>query len=388
MPTSSKGLSGPMRLAKCCRTGNGKAGVQYLLAIWANPPSFRLMATVVTPRPLPQPPRDFHELFQRVGLQMAALDLFMRREVEHFEPEIRGMAAYCLDTTGKRLRPTLVFVSGWQGESVVSDDLVRAAGVVEMVHLATLVHDDIMDRAEIRRNRRTAAREFGPDAAVLLGDALFSQALHVASQFPTTEVCRLVSESTRKVCSGEIMQTLRRRDINISLAEYRRMIDLKTAELFRVACFLGARLSGHDAGFASAADRFGHHLGIAYQIYDDFVDFVGEEQRIGKTLGTDLATGKLTLPLMLLLDRVEAKERAAIVAALQGGQPIGLAASKQRMQELGIAAGVVRAIDDELAVATQALAPHARLAPVPLMLQLSAMLHGQVAALQQTVPVS
>ena len=341
------------------------------------------MASVVTPPSIvPQPPRDFHELFQRVGPQMAALDCFVHREVEHFEPEIREMAAYCLDTTGKRLRPTMVFVSGWQGEGVVSDDLVRAAGVVEMVHLATLVHDDIMDRAEIRRNRRTAARQFGPDAAVLLGDALFSQALHIASQFPTTEVCRLVSESTRKVCSGEIMQTLRRRDINISLAEYRRMIDLKTAELFRVSCFLGARLSGHEAGFAGAADRYGHHLGIAYQIYDDLVDFVGEEKRIGKTLGTDLATGKLTLPLMLLLDRVSAPEREAIVAELRGGQPLGLAASRQRMQELGIAAGVVQAIDDELAVATEALAPFPHLTPVPLMLQLGAMLRAQVIALQ------
>jgi octaprenyl-diphosphate synthase len=273
-------------------------------------------------------------------------------------------------------------VCGWQGEGVVSDDLVRAAGVVEMVHLATLVHDDIMDRAEIRRNRHTAAREFGPDAAVLLGDALFSQALHVAALFPTTEVCRLVAESTRRVCSGEIMQTLRRRDINISLAEYRRMIDLKTAELFRVSCFLGARLSGHDAGFSGAADHFGHHLGIAYQIYDDLVDFVGEEQRIGKTLGTDLATGKLTLPLMLLLERVSPEERATIVAALQGGRPLGLAASKLRMKELGIAAAVVQAIEEELAVGTRALAPYAGLAPVPLMRQLGEMLKGQVAALQ------
>ena len=341
------------------------------------------MASIVTPpNTLPQPPRDLQELFQRVGPQMAALNLFVRREVEHFEPEIREMAAYCLDTTGKRLRPTMVFVSGWQGEGVVSDDLVRAAGVVEMVHLATLVHDDIMDRAEIRRNRRTAAREFGPDAAVLLGDALFSQALHIASQFPTTEVCRLVSESTRKVCSGEIMQTLRRRDINISLAEYRRMIDLKTAELFRVSCFLGARLSGHEADFTSAAELFGHHLGIAYQIYDDLVDFVGEEKRIGKTLGTDLATGKLTLPLMLLLDRVSAPEREAIVTAIRGGRPLGLAASRQRMQELGIAAGVVQAIDDELAIAAKALVPFTSLAPVPLMLQLEALLRAQVAALQ------
>lgn len=340
------------------------------------------MAREVTSPSMPTPPpQDFSALFERVAPHMAALDRFMRSEVEHFEPEIRGMAAYCLDTTGKRLRPTMVFVSGWQGGGVVVDDLVRAAGVVEMVHLATLVHDDIMDRAEIRRSRRTAAREFGPDAAVLLGDALFSQALHIASQFPTTEVCRLVSESTRKVCSGEIMQTLRRRDINITLAEYRRMIDLKTAELFRVSCFLGARLSGHDGAFATAADRFGHHLGIAYQIYDDLVDFVGEEQRIGKTLGTDLATGKLTLPLMLLLERVSAEERAAMVAALRDGQPLGLPASKQRMQELGIAAGVVRAIDEELAAAGSVLAPFAKLAPVPLMLQLGEMLRKQVASL-------
>ena len=362
--------------------------MQYLLAIWDARPSLRMMASVMTPpgTPAPQPPRDFSGLFERVAPHMAALDRFMRNEVDHFEAEIRGMAAYCLDTSGKRLRPTMVFVSGWQGDGVVADDLVRAAGVVEMVHLATLVHDDIMDRAEIRRSRRTAAREFGPDAAVLLGDALFSQALHVASQFPTTEVCRLVSESTRKVCSGEIMQTLRRRDINISLAEYRRMIDLKTAELFRVSCYLGARLSGHEAAFASAADRFGHHLGIAYQIYDDLVDFVGEELRIGKTLGTDLATGKLTLPLMLLLERVSAEERAEMVAALRGGQPLGLPASRQRMQELGIAAGVVRAIDAELAIASEALAPFAHLAPVPLMSQLSEMLRTQVAAL--SVPVS
>ena len=328
------------------------------------------------------PPRDFSELFQRVSPQMAALDRFMRGQVERFEPEIRDMAAYCLDTTGKRLRPTLVFVCGWQGEGVVSDDLVRAAGVVEMVHLATLVHDDIMDRAEIRRNRRTAAREFGPDAAVLLGDALFSQALHVAAQFPTTEVCRLVSESTRKVCSGEIMQTLRRRDINITLTEYRRMIDLKTAELFRVSCFLGAQLSGNDAAFAAAADHFGHHLGIAYQIYDDLVDFIGEEKRIGKTLGTDLATGKLTLPLMLMLEQVSAEERALIVAAMQGGRPLGLAASKLRMQQLGIASGVVQAIEAELTDATRVLSSHAGLPPVPLMLQLAGMLRSQVAALQ------
>jgi octaprenyl-diphosphate synthase len=321
-------------------------------------------------------------VFARLASQMAALDAFMQEQVAQFEPEIRDMAAYCLETSGKRLRPTLVFISGWQGDGVVRSDLVRAAGVVEMVHLATLVHDDIMDQADVRRNRPTAARKFGPDAAVLLGDALFSQALHVASQFPTTEVCLAVSESTRKVCSGEIMQTLHRRDMGVTLQDYYRVIDLKTAELFRVSCYLGARLSGVDHGFVQAANDFGRHLGIAYQIYDDLIDFLGEEKRIGKTLGTDLASGKLTLPLMLLLEKLPAAERAAVIGAMQGGKPLPLSVSVERMKELGISCGVVRAVEEELSRAASVLMPHGNLAPVPLMRQLSGLLKAQIAALQ------
>ncbi len=312
---------------------------------------------------------------------MAALDGFMQAQVASFEPEIRDMAAYCLESTGKRLRPALVFISGWKGEGVVEDPLVRAAGVLEMVHLATLVHDDIMDAADLRRNRGTASRQFGPDAAVLLGDALFSQALHIAAQFPTTEVCRLVSESTRKVCSGEIMQTLHRRDMSVTREDYYRVIDLKTAELFRAACFLGARLAGFGPEFVQAANDFGRHLGIAYQIYDDLVDFLGEEKNIGKTLGTDLASGKLTLPLMLLLEKLSPAERAAAIAAMQTGQPLPLAASVEQMRALGIAADVAHAVEAELALARGVLEVHRDLAPVPLMLQLIDLLKAQLAAL-------
>lgn len=325
------------------------------------------------------------EIFQRLAPQMAALDSFMQEQVAAFEPEIRSMAAYCLESSGKRLRPTLVFLSGWRGEGVVSDDLVRAAGVVEMVHLATLVHDDIMDRADLRRNRGTAARKFGPDAAVLLGDALFAQALHIAAQFPTTEVCRLVAESTRKVCSGEIMQTLHRRDIGVSRADYYRVIDLKTAELFRASCHLGARLAGFERDFVSAANDFGRHLGVAYQIYDDLVDFLGEEKNIGKTLGTDLASGKLTLPLMLLMEKLSASERAAMVATLQGSHARSLSDSVGQMRSLGIAEDVVHAVDEELARARDRLAPHGALAPVPLLLQLTELLKTQLAALYSSV---
>lgn len=326
--------------------------------------------------------KDPSAVFARVAPQMAALDVFMQEQVGQFEPEIRDMAQYCLETSGKRLRPTLVFISGFRGDGVVCPQQVRAAGVVEMVHLATLVHDDIMDQADIRRSRPTASRKFGPDSAVLLGDALFSQALHVASQFPTTDVCRAVSESTRKVCSGEIMQTLHRRDMGVTMADYHRVIDLKTAELFRVSCYLGARLSEASEDYVRAANDFGRHLGIAYQIYDDLVDFLGEEKRIGKTLGTDLASGKLTLPLMLLLEKLPVAEREAVVAAMKSGQPLPPTINVERMRALGIAGGVVQAVDEELARAASVLMPHAQLAATPLLLQLSALLKSQIAALQ------
>jgi octaprenyl-diphosphate synthase len=327
--------------------------------------------------------RDFNEVFQRLGPQMAALDRFIKAEIQNFEPEIRPLAAYCLETSGKRLRPTLVFLSGWQGDGTVSDAAVRAAGVVEMVHLATLVHDDIMDRAELRRNRRTATIEFGPDAAVLLGDALFAQALHIAAQFPTTEVCRVVSESTRKVCSGEIMQTLHRRETNVTLADYYRVIDLKTAELFRVSCYLGARLAGYPDAFVRSANDFGRHLGIAYQIYDDLADFVGEETRIGKTLGTDWASGKLTLPLMLLLEKLPPMEKAALQAAIRGETPLEMKQSVGQMRELGIGDAVIKAIETELAAAMRAITPHRDLPPFPFLEQLTELLRSQVSALSE-----
>ena len=327
---------------------------------------------------------DISTVFLQVAPQMAALDIFMAGQVASFEPEIQSMAKYCLESTGKRLRPSLVFISGWQGEGVISDNLVRAAGVIEMVHLATLVHDDIMDQADLRRNRRTASREFGPDAAVLLGDTLFCQALHVASLFPTNEVCRLVSESTRKVCSGEIIQTMRRRDTSLTRADYYRVIDLKTAELFRVSCRLGALLAGHEPVFVEAADDFGRHLGVAYQIYDDLVDFLGEEKKIGKTLGTDLATGKLTLPLMLLLEKLPSQERDTVLKALHEGLPMPLASSADRMRELGIATGVVQAIDSELVLARGVLLAYRDLLPVPLLFRLCDVLAAQVQSLYQS----
>ena len=309
--------------------------------------------TVVRPAEITEPKArpSFANVFAILAPQMAALDAFLRAQLVSFEPEIRAMIEYCLDTSGKRIRPALVFLSGWRGSHVVSPDLVRAAAVVEMVHLATLVHDDIMDGAEVRRNRRTAAREYGPTAAVLLGDALFAHALHLATEYPTTDVCSAVSESTRKVCSGEIVQTLRRGSTNVTLADYRRVIDLKTAELFRVSCLLGAQLSASASIFSGAAATYGRHLGIAYQIYDDLADYFGEERKAGKTLGTDLASGKLTLPSIFLAELLPTADRAELMEELTGNRSPQLELRVRQMEERGVFDLVSKQIEQELTAA-------------------------------------
>lgn len=313
---------------------------------------------------------------------MAELDAFLRSQIEAFEPEIREMADYCIDTSGKRIRPALVFLSGWQGDGRVLPELVRAAAVVELVHLATLVHDDIMDESELRRGRRTAARAFGPEAAVLLGDALFSHALFLAAQFPTTAVCRLVADSTRRVCAGEIIQTLRRRTDDISDADYRRIVDLKTAELFTASCALGTELAGLPAGYVNAAATFGRQLGIAYQMYDDLADFFGREDRIGKTLGTDLISGKLTLPLLRLRQRLPEALAEELLEEIRGQRPPRLAFWLEQMEARGTFAEVAGVIVAELETGETTLAAWGDLAPTPLLRHLGAVLREQVAALR------
>lgn len=330
----------------------------------------------------PAPAGGFAAVFALLKGHMGQLDACLREQLTAFEPEIRTMADYCIDTSGKRLRPALVFLSGWRDDTAASGELVRAAAVVELVHLATLVHDDIMDEADLRRNRRTASREFGAAAAVLLGDALFAHALTLAAQYPTPDICHAVADSTRKVCAGEIVQTLRRRTTNISRADYFRVIDLKTAELFRLSCQLGARLGGYEPGFAEAAARFGRHLGIAYQIYDDLVDFFGEERQIGKTLGTDLASGKLTLPLLVLQERLPEAERAELAAEVAGERAPQPERRLAQMRERDVFTAVADALAEELVAATASLAPWQALAPVPLLLKLRDLLESQVAALR------
>ncbi|MGE9295714.1 MAG: polyprenyl synthetase family protein [Puniceicoccales bacterium] len=319
---------------------------------------------------------------------MAALNAFMDQQVDAFEPELREMVRYCLMNQGKRIRPMLLFFSGWSNDDAEPPvDLIRAAAVVELVHLATLVHDDILDDAAIRHNSDTASAKWGPDAAVLLGDALFAQALNLATEFPTVAVCRAVSASTRRVCAGEIRQTFERGNSMLSLDDYFRVIDLKTAELFKVSCYLGAHLSGFNDERVAAYAEFGRRLGVAYQIFDDMADILGDEAKIGKTLGTDLASGKFTLPLLLLRQATEGNGRldwdAITNKADEASHANLIEILPAAMRELGIQEDVATRFEAELAAGDAELAPYAEADSAQRLLSLSQFVRTQMSRVTQ-----
>ncbi|HUB87728.1 MAG TPA: polyprenyl synthetase family protein, partial [Verrucomicrobiae bacterium] len=173
----------------------------------------------------------------------------------------------------------------------------------------------------IRRGSPTLAANWGNEIAVLFGDCLFAQALKLAASFPTPEVCRAVAMATNTVCTGEILQTQHRRNFELSRREYFRVIEMKTAELFTLSCDLAAFLGGAKPKQRAALREFGAAFGTAYQVYDDCVDLFGTESDAGKSLGTDLAKGKLTWPVLLAWERADAGDRAQLENLIQSWQP-------------------------------------------------------------------
>jgi len=292
-----------------------------------------------------QIPESAEKFFLAATPFLTELDRFFWEQRLEFEPELRDLVDYALAHSGKRLRPIALFLTGESEDAGFSDKMIRAAAVIELVHLATLVHDDILDSADIRHKQETVSRKFGIPAAVLLGDALFAHSLQLASRFQTTEVCRLVSEATRKICAGEIEQTLDLSNSSSGIERYFRIIERKTAVLFEVSCRLGALLGAPGPQLADAAGSFGRHLGIAYQIYDDLIDVIGSEKLIGKTLGTDLASGKRTLPFLLLFDEMGDAEKKQLLS--EGSAPEGIDPG-DLMFERGIVARVRGYFDVEI----------------------------------------
>ncbi len=243
---------------------------------------------------------QFKQTFELINTHLYSVEDRIRAQVRAFDPALEGYIGYVAGSSGKRLRPALALLAGGATGRITSSH-VDLAVILELIHLASLVHDDIMDGADIRRDQPTANAKWGNAISVLLGDVLFAHALRLATNFSETEICRRIADSASDVCTGEIMQTQRRYDLSLSTADYLRIVELKTASLFATACELGAFISETTPEKITAIKNFGNKIGTAYQIYDDCLDLVGEEAETGKTLGTDLRKGKLTLPLILLL---------------------------------------------------------------------------------------
>ncbi|MDQ3117682.1 MAG: polyprenyl synthetase family protein [Verrucomicrobiota bacterium] len=247
-------------------------------------------------------------VFEPVQTQLDEVDRRITAQTAAFDPAIEGYVAYAIGGGGKRLRPLLALLSGGATGSLGSGH-VDLAVIVELIHLATLVHDDIMDEAERRRSQPTVNARWGNSLSVLLGDVLFAHALNLATDFDDTRISRTIARTATEVCSGEMIQTQRRFDLQLSREDYFRIIGMKTGSLFACAAELGAVISGAPEETVARLKSFGARIGTAYQIYDDCLDVAGSEAETGKTLGTDLRKGKLTLPVLTLLESASPFDR-------------------------------------------------------------------------------
>ncbi|PWU19741.1 MAG: polyprenyl synthetase family protein [Verrucomicrobia bacterium] len=270
-----------------------------------------------------EPIYSWKQIIEPVEPFLETVSRRLMKEANSFDPAILPYADYALNGHGKQLRPALVALTA-NALGKTHDAHATVAVIIEMVHLATLVHDDVMDEAEIRRGRLTLSANWGNEIAVLFGDCLFANALRLAASFPSPDICRAVAAATNTVCAGEIFQTQHRRDFQFTREKYFRALEMKTAELFALSCELSAMLSGASAEERTGFRQFGLALGTAYQVYDDCVDLFGTEATAGKSLGTDLAKGKLTLPVLLLWERANAADRASLEGLVQDWKPCSM----------------------------------------------------------------
>ena len=236
-----------------------------------------------------------------------------------FGPLIEHLRHY----RGKRLRPALLLLTA-KAVGKVTPAHHTLAAAMEMIHTATLVHDDVLDEAALRRHAATFNAGWGNKASILLGDMLFTHAFHLTSTVDG-QACRITGEATNRVCAGELRQVTERGNLELAEVDYFAIIDGKTAALTECCGRLGALYAGSSEEVAAKLAGYGHSLGLAFQIADDVPDLVGTEEAVGKTLGTDLAQQKLTLPVIHTLHRLPAAEAAKFRDAIRaGGDGLGL----------------------------------------------------------------
>ncbi|MBU8976510.1 MULTISPECIES: polyprenyl synthetase family protein [unclassified Lysobacter] len=292
---------------------------------------------------------------------MAAVDALIRRRLASDVVLINQVAEYIVGAGGKRLRPMLLLLAngalgGRGGRHGIGEDAHQLAAVVEFIHTATLLHDDVVDESDLRRGRKTANAVWGNAASVLVGDFLYSRSFQLMVELERMAVMQILADTTNRIAEGEVLQLLHVRNPDTDEAAYLRVIERKTAVLFAAATRLGALLADADEATCDALHDYGMNLGYAFQIADDVLDYASDAATLGKNLGDDLAEGKATLPLIHAIvhsdDATRARLRSAVEHGDTGAMPDVLAAihatggldySRRRAQEYAHAAE--RALD-------------------------------------------
>jgi octaprenyl-diphosphate synthase len=248
--------------------------------------------------------------------QLEQVEELFTRELTSTVPCVNSLVKHVGRFRGKMLRPMLVLLAG-KACGKVEDAHIVLATVVEMVHMATLVHDDVLDEAELRRKGATINHLRGNEAAVLLGDYLISHSFHLCSSLDSQFASRIIGRTTNQVCEGELLQIHNRNNLDLDEETYLQIITCKTAVLCAACCMLGASFAGADEARTEDLRHFGLCVGTAFQIQDDILDIVGQESTVGKTLGIDVQKGKLTLPVIHFLRTAPQEHRILLRSLLK-----------------------------------------------------------------------
>ena len=264
----------------------------------------------------------FLSMLGPVADDMRRVDELISTRLDSDVPLVKQVAQYIVAAGGKRLRPAVLLLAcgalGHVGKSGGSARHVLAA-VVEFIHTATLLHDDVVDESELRRGRRTANAAFGNAASVLVGDFLYSRAFQMMVQIDDMQVMRVLADATNTIAAGEVMQLMGSHDPDVDEARYLEVIRRKTAKLFEAAARLAAVLAASGPQVEHGLAAYGAHVGTAFQLIDDVLDYSGDEATIGKSLGDDLAEGKPTLPLIHAMRSGSAEQGEVVRRAILGG---------------------------------------------------------------------
>ncbi len=285
---------------------------------------------------------------------MRAVDQVIRQSLHSEVVLINQVADYIINSGGKRLRPALVLLSAGVFGKVNTHHHTLAA-VVEFIHTATLLHDDVVDESSLRRGRATANTLFGNAASVLVGDFVYSRAFQMMVDVQNMRVMEILSEATNIIAEGEVLQLLNINDADISDDDYLRVIHYKTAKLFEAATRLGAVICDAPPETEAALAEYGMRIGTAFQLIDDVLDLSGESEQIGKNLGDDIAEGKPTLPLLYAMRHGNAQQKNLIRKAIEQGGLNDISEVIQAVKETG-ALDYVRSIaETEAKLACQAI---------------------------------